>query len=364
MVQAGHIWWKALNAHYEEVGFCSSKADPCICVKVGEPLDTGYSLTTTHTVNVLGAHLSEEEADKVLKDFAAKWDLTSMKQLNLLLGLTIERLEGGDIGLTQSLYFKKVLWYFNLWDLHPLSTLLPPNCQVSAHVDPMTNDKITFMNGKPYKPVLGCVVWGSSGTRPDIAFACSALGHVQSNPAPEHWTLLVGLCCYIRGTLDYSVLYQKPTNNADGNDLKPLGYVNADWAGCVDMCQSTSGYIFMMAGAPVLWSAKCQPIVALSSTESEYVSMARGSQQAMWMNSWLDEAGLLEDFPFPLVGDNLGSISLTETNKAHGLSKHLHTYPIPLHPRQSLRWRNCCHRCLFEEQPCRHSYKGVTPFGS
>ncbi|KAF8910290.1 hypothetical protein CPB85DRAFT_1253424 [Mucidula mucida] len=69
---------------------------------VGEPPDTGYSLTTTHTNNVLGAHSSEEEADKVLKDFAAKWDLTSVEQLNLLLGLTIERLEGGDIGLTQS----------------------------------------------------------------------------------------------------------------------------------------------------------------------------------------------------------------------------------------------------------------------
>ncbi len=44
----------------------------------------------------------------------------------------------------------------------------------------------------------------------------------------------------------------------------------------------------------------------------------------MWMKNWLDEVGLCEDFPFSLVGDNLGSISLTETNKVHELSKHIH----------------------------------------
>ena len=31
-----------------------------------------------------------------------------------------------------------------------------------------------------------------------------------------------------------------------------------------------------------------------------------------------------EKFPFPLAGDNLGSISLTETTKGHSLLKHLY----------------------------------------
>ncbi len=171
----------------------------------------------------------------------------------------------------------------------------------------MASNKTEFMSTKPYRPILGCIIWGSSGTRPDLSFACSVLGHVQSNPAPEHWKLLIGVC-----------------RIEAGKGVKPLGYVDVDWAGCVDTRRSTSGYIFFMGGAPVSWSSKRQVVVALSSTESEYISTSWGAQQAMWMNNWLDEAGLREDFPFPLIGDNLGSISLTETNKVHGLSKHIH----------------------------------------
>jgi hypothetical protein len=43
----------------------------------------------------------------------------------------------------------------------------------------------------------------------------------------------------------------------------------------------------------------------------------------MWMMNWLSEVFLPQELPFQLRGDNLGSISLTETNKEHGLSKHL-----------------------------------------
>jgi hypothetical protein len=75
-----------------------------------------------------------------------------------------------------------------------------------------------------------------------------------------------------------------------------------------------------MGGALVCWSAKRQPIVTLSTTEVEYIALARG---AMWTKNWLSEVFLPQELPFQLRGDNLGSISLTETNKEHGLSKHL-----------------------------------------
>jgi len=151
------------------------------------------------------------------------------------------------------------------------------------------------------------------------------MGKVQSNPAPEHWDLLIGICRYIIGTIDYGIRYSRPPPEVHkpGAGVKPEGFVDSDWAGCVDTRRSTSGYIFLMGGAPVCWSAKRQPIVALSSTEAEYISLARGAQQAMWMKNWLSEVFLPQETPFCLHGDNLGSISLTETTKAHQLSKHL-----------------------------------------
>ena len=174
--------------------------------------------------------------------------------------------------------------------------------------------------------MLGGILWGSSGTRPDLAYAAGLLARVQNLPGPEHWNALVGVCHYIKGMFDYGILIHKPSDSeitTPGLGLTQLGYVDSDWAGCADTRRSTSGYIFMMAGAPIAWASKRQSVVALSSTEAEYIAIARGAQQAMWLAEFMDQALLPQPTPFILLGDNLGSISLTKTTKGHQLSKHI-----------------------------------------
>lgn len=78
-----------------------------------------------------------------------------------------------------------------------------------------------------------------------------------------------------------------------------------------------------MAGGPVSWSSKRQQTVALSTTEAEYMGITRGSQQSVWMYSFMDEIGLPQKTPGPLRGNNLGSISLTRNTKGHSRVKHI-----------------------------------------
>ena len=94
-----------------------------------------------------------------------------------------------------------------------------------------------------------------------------------------------------------------------------------DWAGNPYTGYSVSRYIFMVNGAPVLWSSKPQSVTALSSMEAEYVALACGVQQAIWMNSWLSEVELRGNGAMKLLCDNLGVISLTETMQVHAISK-------------------------------------------
>jgi len=78
-----------------------------------------------------------------------------------------------------------------------------------------------------------------------------------------------------------------------------------------------------MGGTPVAWGSKRQATVALSTVEAEYIALARASQQAVWMASWLSEVGLPVKGPISIFGDNEGSQSLTENSKNHGLVKHI-----------------------------------------
>ena len=50
------------------------------------------------------------------------------------------------------------------------------------------------------------------------------------------------------------------------------GYSDADWAGDLDDRHSTSGNLFIMAGATISWTSKKQATVALSTAEAEYIA--------------------------------------------------------------------------------------------
>ena len=93
-------------------------------------------------------------------------------------------------------------------------------------------------------------MWGQLATCPDLSFSVSLLARFQANPGIEHWNALMHVIGYIKNTLGYGLTYSQ-----DG-DLSPWAYVDADYGGCWDTRQSTSGYVFIMASGPVTWSSK------------------------------------------------------------------------------------------------------------
>jgi len=160
-------------------------------------------------------------------------------------------------------------------------------------------------------------MWGQLATQPDLSFAVSLLSRFQAAPGIDHWKALMHVVGYIKNTLDYGLTYRRDA------DLTPTAFVDADYGGCRDTRRSTSGYVFLMAGAPVTWSSKRQSTVALSTVEAEYVAMSRCAQQMVWMQAWLGEVGIDYSTPGVIEGDNQGAIALTKNTKDHGKVKHI-----------------------------------------
>ena len=150
-------------------------------------------------------------------------------------------------------------------------------------MSPKIESEKRIMDNKLYHPILGSVMWGQLAMCPDLSFSVSLLACFQANPGIDHWNALMHIMGYIKNTVDYGITYYQDS------DLSPTTFVDADYGGCKDTCQSTSGYVFTMAGGAVTWSSKWQATVALSMVEAEYVSMSRCTQQMVWMCSWLNE---------------------------------------------------------------------------
>eukprot|EP00253_Pinus_taeda_P003076 PITA_03076 len=67
----------------------------------------------------------------------------------------------------------------------------------------------------------------------------------------------------------------------------------ADWAGDLDQRRSTSGYVFNLFGGAVSWMSKKQYVVALSTTEVEYMATTHASKEAVWLRRLCSSMGLV-----------------------------------------------------------------------
>jgi KUP system potassium uptake protein len=109
---------------------------------------------------------------------------------------------------------------------------------------------------------------------------------------------------------------------SDGGEL--VGYSDADWAGDVDDRHSTTGNLFLMAGGPVSWLSKKQPVVALSTSEAEYVALSMATQKAVWLRRFLSGLAPAEVAkPTVIMEDNQGTIAIARNPVAHARTKRI-----------------------------------------
>ena len=126
---------------------------------------------------------------------------------------------------------------------------------------------------------------------------------------------------YLAGTRNLGISYgTQDDNNDDENHFH--GYANAAFANA-DGFKSTSGYVFIAAGGAITWRSKKQTVIALSTTEAEYIALCEAGREACWLRNLYSELGLPQKSPTTIKGDNDSSISLAKEAQFHNRSKHI-----------------------------------------
>jgi len=102
-----------------------------------------------------------------------------------------------------------------------------------------------------------------------------------------------------------------------------VGYTDADWATDKIHRRSRTGYLFMVGSGCVSWRSTLQKTVALSTVEAEYMAIAAGMQEGIWLATVINEIGLDNVLPISMKGDNQGSIALCKNPGNHNRTKHI-----------------------------------------
>ena len=117
----------------------------------------------------------------------------------------------------------------------------------------------------------------STNTRPDIAYAVSQVARFSHNPKKSHASAVKTIVRYLNRTKNMGMIVKPPTG-----DLAIDCYVDADFAGLhgrdpdysPSSAKSRTGYIITMGGCPILWKSHLQTEISLSTLEAEYSALS------------------------------------------------------------------------------------------
>ena len=218
------------------------------------------------------------------------------------------------ISNNQQAYIELMVEKFKLTNAKKVYTLIEQNTQFMNQQCTSTLSQTQHMKGVPYIEAIGLVLWPMVISRPDTAFAVGVMLQFIQNPGPIHWEGVKRIINYLGSMKNLWLTF--------GGNAKTLleGYCNTDWASQAHH-HSISGFSFHCGSGAISWSLKKQKIVALSSTESEYVALTHAEKEAIWLRTFISEIVGQEIGLLTIASNNQGSLDLAKDNKFHSRAK-------------------------------------------
>ncbi|GJR76227.1 hypothetical protein Tco_0088592 [Tanacetum coccineum] len=213
------------------------------------------------------------------------------------------------IYFNQSKYIKEMLKKFGLEDSGPMKT------PMSLDTKLMKNEECQSVDSTKYRGMIGTLLY-LTASRPDIMFSVCLCARFQEAPKTSHLKAVKRIFRYIKGTTHLGLWYPKGTN------IEIVVYADSDHTGDYVDKKSTSGSYMFVRCCLTSWFLKKQTVLAISTTEAEYVSAKKAYQQALWMKQALIDYDIRLD-DVPIMCDNKGVIDLSKNPMQHSRTKHV-----------------------------------------
>ncbi|KAL0438953.1 UNVERIFIED_CONTAM: Retrovirus-related Pol polyprotein from transposon TNT 1-94 [Sesamum latifolium] len=217
-----HPDWFTQPGHDHMIGYKQCEYDCCVYVKSHDDGSFIFLLLYVDDMLIAAKNMHDVLALKAL--LSQEFDMKDLSAATKILEMEIHR-DGGSrkLSLSQQGYVEKVLDRFGMSKAKPVSTQLANHFKLSSEQYPKTDREIEDMEKVPYASAVGCLI--------------------------HHWEAIKWIFKYMKGTVGQWKLLLVDTDYAlDGR--------NGNW----NIVQS---------------------IVALSTTEAEYMKIAGAAKEAL-----------------------------------------------------------------------------------
>lgn len=171
--QSGREWFRRLDKYIAEIGGKRTSADPCVYV-FGK--DEERVIVIIYVDDLILASKKIEKLDLIKSKMKSTFKMVDLGQISNSLGINLQREDAtGMIRLLQKRYVEDLLIKFDMDRAKTALTPIESNLKITRKMCPTTEDERQEMNNRPYRELVGGLIYFANATRPDIAFAASVL---------------------------------------------------------------------------------------------------------------------------------------------------------------------------------------------
>ncbi|KAK8946681.1 hypothetical protein KSP39_PZI006527 [Platanthera zijinensis] len=181
-----------------------------------------------------------------------------------LLGIKVPRRPDGLV-ISQRKYCLDLLQDAGYSGCKTTTTLMDANHKLCAH---SSDTNLHLQNPEYYRRLVGILIY-LTVTRPNISFVVGVVSRFMHSPRTSHLQDVERILRYLKTSSGQGLVYKTSSSTPT-----LVAYFDADYVGSLDDRRSTSGFCTYFGEHFVTWQSKKQAVVARSSTEAEYRSMA------------------------------------------------------------------------------------------
>ena len=143
-----------------------------------------------------------------------------------------------------------------------------------------------------YRTIIGKLNFLEKSTRPNLAVSVHSCARFSVDPRKSHTDAVHNIGRYLVGNGDKGIIIAPNDHSFDV-------YADADFCGLWNKetamedpstAKSRTGYVILYANCPIVWASKLQTETALSTTESEYMSLSSALRETILLMQLINES--------------------------------------------------------------------------
>ncbi|KAM7488108.1 hypothetical protein LguiB_025592 [Lonicera macranthoides] len=305
--QAPRACYSRIESYFVKEGFERCNYEPTLFIKTEK--GGKILIVSLYVDDLIFTGNDESMFAEFKRSMMREFDMTDLGKMRYFLGLEVLQRPNG-VYISQKKYASEVLERFGMDKSNPVHNPIVPGFKLSKYEEGVK------VSGIFYKQIIGSLMY-LTATRPDLMFVVSLLSRYMECPTELHLQAAKRVLRYLKGTTNFGVFYEK------GGSEELIAYIDSDYAGDLNDRKSTSGYVFSFGSGAVSWSSKNQPVVTLSTTETEFIAAASCACQALWLRRMLKNLRHAQGKATVVYCDSNSAIKLSKNPVMHGRSKHI-----------------------------------------